>query len=294
MDRNNKWNVAFVSAGIISILMAGLSSSIADEKKVVPDHTGFQSCQSCHTEKHNRWIASGHGKAIAQIARREAAAGDCSVCHSSKRAEAGQQSAISAGAKQESFHKVSCLACHARQKSDYDHRIVMAPDKLCDLCHTQRSILWGKGAKGIDDARNFHSGVPCISCHMSEGNHAMKVIRPDDPTLTEKRQDTCTACHKDNNRAARVTQIQEWQSTYDENMAPLLADLKTIDAALKNAPALLNPSLKTIFDNVKANLSLLEKDGSRGFHNFAFSLEITSLAAGDLKEIKAAIQASRH
>jgi len=117
----------------------------------------------------------------------------------------------------------------------------------------------------------------------------MKVIRPDDPTLTEKRQDTCTACHMDNNREARVGQIQEWQSTYDENMAPLLADVKTIEAAVKKTPDLLTPSLKAKFDSVKANLSLLENDGSRGFHNFAFSLEITSLAAGDLKEIKAAI-----
>jgi hypothetical protein len=125
---------------------------------------------------------------------------------------------------------------------------------------------------------------------MSEGNHKMKVLRPDDPGLTEKRLDTCTACHKDNNREARVQQIREWQSTYEENMAPLLADVKTIESALKNKPSVLDASQKSRFDDVKANLSILEMDGSRGFHNFVFSLEITSLAAGDLKEIKAAIK----
>ena len=118
----------------------------------------------------------------------------------------------------------------------------------------------------------------------------MKVIRPDDPALTGKRQDTCTACHMDNNREARIGQIQEWQSTYAENMTPLLADIKTIEAALKKTPALLNPALKAKFEDVKANLSILEKDGSRGFHNFVFQMEITSQAAGDLKEIKAAIK----
>ena len=148
----------------------------------------------------------------------------------------------------------------------------------------------GVGAKGIEEARNFHSGVPCVSCHMSEGNHQMKVIRPDDPGLTDKRLDTCTACHMDNNREARVRQINEWQSTYDENMAPLLADVKTIEAALQKTPGLLSAPVKAKFDDVKSNLSILEKDGSRGFHNFVFSLEITSLAAGDLKEIKAAIK----
>ena len=263
---------------------------IAEEKKEIPDHAGFQSCQACHAEKHAMWEASNHGKAIRRIVKSNPAATDCGGCHSTKRPEAGQQDAIADNAKKESFHKVSCLACHARQKSQYDHRVVMDPEKLCDTCHTQRAIFWGKGAKGIEDSRNFHSGVPCISCHMTEGNHRMKVLRPDDPGLTEKRLDTCTACHKDNNREARVQQIQEWQSTYDENMAPLLADVKTIEAALKKTPGLLDASLKSKFDDVKANLALLEKDGSRGFHNFVFSLEITWLASGDLKEIKAAIK----
>jgi len=118
----------------------------------------------------------------------------------------------------------------------------------------------------------------------------MKVLRPDDPGLTEKRLDTCTACHKDNNREARVRQLTEYQLTYDENMAPLLADVKGIDEALKKKPNLLNTELKSKLDDVKANLSLLEKDGSRGFHNFVFMLEITANAANDLKEIKAAIK----
>jgi len=73
-------------------------------------------------------------------------------------------------------------------------------------------------------------------------------------------------------------------------MAPLLADVKAIEAALKKTPGLLDASLQSKFDDVKANLVLLEKDGSRGFHNFVFSLEITSLASGGLKEVKAAIK----
>lgn len=290
MNKYNRWNAALISACFFSIIMIGqVIWGIALEKEI-PDHTSFQSCQGCHSEKQSMWEASNHGEAIAQITNNDPAATDCVGCHSSKRLEAGQQDTTGSGAKKERFHKVSCLACHTAQKSEYDHWIVMAPEKLCDLCHTQRSVFWGKGAKGIEDSRNFHSGVPCISCHMSEGNHKMKVLRPDDPGLTEKRTDTCTACHRDNNREARVQQIQEWQSTYDENMAPLLADVKTIDAALKRTPGLLDASLKSKFDDVKANLSILEKDGSRGFHNFVFSLEITSQAAGDLKEIKAAIK----
>ncbi|MBN1568601.1 MAG: hypothetical protein JXA73_12205 [Acidobacteria bacterium] len=291
MNRQNRWNAALIFAGIFGIFVSGyITFVIGEEKKEIPDHAGFQSCQPCHSEKHNMWEASNHGKAIRRTAQNNPAATECSGCHSAKRPEAGQQTAAVGGDRKDSVHKVSCLACHARQKTEYSRRVVVDPDKICESCHTQRSIFWGYGAKGIEDSRNFHSGVPCIGCHMTEGNHRMKVLRPDDPSLTEKRLDTCTACHKDNNREARVHQIQEWQSTYDENMAPLLADVKTIEEALKKNPGVLDASLKAKLEDVKANLTLLEKDGSRGFHNFVFSLEIASLAGGDLKEIKAAVK----
>jgi predicted CXXCH cytochrome family protein len=291
MYKHNGWNVALILIGMVIVATAGyVGFAVAQEKKEIPDHTNFPSCQACHAEKDAMWEASNHGKAIRRLANNSPAATDCAGCHSSARPETAPQDTIADKEKKDSFHKAACLACHARQKSSYDHRVVIDPEKLCDTCHTQRAVFWGKGAKGIEDSRNFHSGVPCISCHMTEGNHRMKVLRPDDPGLTEKRLDTCTACHKDNNREARVQQIQEWQSTYDENMAPLLADVKTIEAALKKTPGLLNASLKSKFDDVKANLALLEKDGSRSFHNFVFSLEIASLASGDLKEIKAAIK----
>jgi hypothetical protein len=290
MNKRKMRDIALISVGFVAIWMAGfIILAIAGEKEI-PDHTGFQSCQACHAEKKTMWEASNHGKAIAQIARNEPGATQCGICHSSGKPEARQLETRGSTATGKSFHKVSCLACHSLQKTEYDHRIVMDPEKICDVCHTQRSVFWGKGAKGIEDSRNFHSGVPCISCHMSEGNHRMKVLRPDDPGLTEKRLDTCTACHKDNNREARVGQIQEWQSTYDENLPPLMADVKIIEAAIKKSPGLFNASLISKFEDVKANLSILEKDGSRGFHNFVFSLEITSLAASDLKELKAVMK----
>jgi hypothetical protein len=287
MNPQDRWNFISISSGI---LMGGLITFVIADEKQIPDHSGFQSCQPCHAEKDEMWEASNHGKAIGLNARVNSTATECSGCHSAKKLEARQQGTTVDSAKKERFHKVSCLACHDTKNGEHAHKLLMDPEKLCDLCHTQRAVFWGKGAKGIEDSRNFHSGVPCVSCHMTEGNHRMKVLRPDDPGLTEKRLDTCTACHKDNNREARVQQIQEWQSTYEESMAPVLADVKTIEAALKKNPVLLNTSLKSKFDDVKSNLTLLEEDGSRGFHNFVFSLEIASLAAGDLKEIMAAIK----
>jgi hypothetical protein len=290
---NAKYNrpTLLLSAAIAGVMVQGLFALIlAQEKQEIPDHAGFQACQPCHAEKQSMWEASNHPKAIGLISINNPAATECGSCHASKSLANGQPGSAAGAASKEIHHKISCLACHARQKSEYDHRLVMAPEKLCDVCHTQRAVFLGKGAKGIEDSRNFHSGVPCVSCHMTEGNHRMKVLRPDDAGLSEKRQDTCTACHMDNNREARVEQIQDWQSTHSENVTPLLADIKIIDEKLKAKPDLLNAELKSKFDDVKTNLSILEKDGSKGFHNFVFSLEITSLAADALKEIKAAVQ----
>jgi predicted CXXCH cytochrome family protein len=278
----------FSSTIIIAALFVAVI--VAGEKKEIPDHSSFQSCQACHAEKASMWAASGHSKAIRLIAENKQAAKDCGSCHSPQSQAGKPQGAATDVAKKESFHKVSCLACHSRQKTEYAHRLVVDPETLCILCHTQKPIFLGHGAKGIEDSRNFHSGVPCFSCHMTEGNHRMKVLRPDDPGLTEKRLDTCTACHKDNNREGRVRQIQEWQSIYDESMKPLMADVKSIDEALRKKPDILDAVLKSKLDDVKANLSLLEKDGSRGFHNFVFMMEITDNAAADLKKIKAAIK----
>ena len=166
----------------------------------------------------------------------------------------------------------------------------MAPEDLCSSCHTQRAVLQGKGAKGIEETRSFHSAVDCFSCHMTEGNHLMKVIRPDDPDLPESRTDTCTGCHRDNNRKARAKQLSDWQAWYKETMDPIQADLGAIDAALKENPDLLDDTLKSKLNDVRSNLGIIIHDGSNGAHNLDYALEIMSLASNDLKEIKAAIK----
>jgi len=79
---------------------------------------------------------------------------------------------------------------------------------------------------------------------MTEGNHKMKVLRPDDPGLTEKRLDTAPPATRTTKRSPRWTNTGV-AITYDENMAPLLADVKTIEAALKKTPGLLDASLKS-------------------------------------------------
>ena len=285
MNRRNAWHIFLMST---FVSLAGIFTFVvAEEKREIPDHSGFpaETCQACHGEKNDMWSNSNHAKVIRSGVATNTAATGCRTCHSPL-----MSPAVTSAGKIASSHQASCLACHDPKSTAQPYKLIMASEKLCESCHNQRDVFLGHGAKGIEDSRNFHSGVPCADCHMTEGNHRMKVLRPDDPNLTEKRLDTCTKCHADDNRVARVRQIQEWQSLYDESMKAVKDNIAAVDAELKKNPNALDATLKTKLDDMKANVSLLDKDGSRGFHNLVFSQEITYQANEDLKEIKASLK----
>jgi hypothetical protein len=49
---------------------------------------------------------------------------------------------------------------------------------------------------------------------------------------------------------------------------------------------LLNAGLKVKLDSVKQNLFILERDRSKGAHNFDFAVKVMAAATSDLKELK--------
>jgi hypothetical protein len=73
-------------------------------------------------------------------------------------------------------------------------------------------------------------------------------------------------------------------------MDPIQADLKAINDAVKGKPDLLDAAMKETLSNLTFNLSLLERDGSRGAHNHDYALEIMTHAAKELQKIKASIK----
>jgi len=269
---------------VVLIAIVGMATVVvAQEKKEIPDHTGFKSCETCHADKQSMWEASGHSKSIGRVANSPQASADCYGCHSTEGVIAKREGQKVDLAAKASFHSVSCLACHEPRATAYPHKLALDPDKLCESCHSQRIVLQGHGAKGIEDIRSVHSEVACASCHMTRGDHSMKVLRPDDPNLAENRTDTCTACHRDGNRKARAQQLQEWQADYKKSMDPLQADLTAVNAALKDKPNLLSAELKAKLDALKQNLFILQRDSSQGFHNPDFASEV-------IKEVQAALK----
>ncbi len=285
MSDGTKWVVGF-RPGMKLSQVPGIQLTPVDPSKIPPD----SNVTANHLRNYNMWAASPHAKALSLVVNNERASADCYGCHSAEGFAAKLQGKKVDTANKGKFNSLSCVACHEPHNSDNPRQLVMDPEKLCTSCHSQEAVLTGKGAKGIAETRSFHSGIPCVSCHMTEGNHLMKVIRPDDPGLAEKRADTCTACHKDNNRKARAAQLEEWQATFKEKMDPLQADMKTISSELKEKPDLLNAELKSKFNDARMNLSILVRDGSRGAHNLDYAMAVMSQASKDFGAAKAAMK----
>jgi predicted CXXCH cytochrome family protein len=283
MSDGSKWVVGF-RPGMNLADLPGLQLTPVDPERLPPDPVAN------HLRIYNMWKASGHSKALSRVIGNSRESADCYGCHSAEGFAARRQGEKVDITEKGSFTTLTCVTCHNSHNSQYPYQLVMEPQELCNACHTQEAVLKGKGAKGIEDTRSFHSAVECVSCHMSEGNHLMKVIRPDDPDLPESRTDACTACHRDNNRDARARQLQDWHAFYKESMDPLQAYLKTIDSALKENPDLLNAELKAKLDDVRSNLSIIIMDGSEGAHNLDYALEIMAQAARDLKKVRAAMK----
>jgi predicted CXXCH cytochrome family protein len=292
-----KERAVWISLCALAVLCAIPSAVPAQDGKGPAGPGAPQDCIACHESGGNfrrnyaMWKESGHSKSISRVMNNSAATADCFACHSDEGFKAKQLGKKVDMAQKASLSSVTCATCHRLpHDSKYPRQLVDDPETLCTSCHSQRSVLQGKGAREIEEARSFHSAVDCISCHMSETNHLMKVIRPDDPGVSEKRVDTCTACHKDNNRKARIAQLQEWQKSYQEAMDPLQANLAALSAALKENPSLLDDKMKAKLNDVRFNLSILVRDRSRGSHNIDFTAEIFSISAKALREIKAAMQ----
>jgi len=201
---------------------------LAAQEKSIPDHSSFTDCQACHAEKYKMWEKSGHSIANKIVTGTAPVGADCLGCHTAEGFTAKLQGGTVDPADRASFKTLSCTVCHKPGSNGNPKQLVINSEKLCDECHTQIRVLQGKGATGVEDTRSFHSGVTCVSCHMPETNHEMKFVRPDDPGLPEDRLDTCTHCHKDNNRKARAKQLTDWRAQHKEAMDLVEAHLAAI------------------------------------------------------------------
>jgi predicted CXXCH cytochrome family protein len=300
MSDGTNWIVGY-RPGMKLSKLPGVQLTLVDPAKLPPDP------EVNHLRIYNMWEASKHGKSLSDVIDKERATPECYGCHSAEGFAARQQYKTIDISNQASLHSLTCVACHDPHESAIPRQGVMTAEKLCASCHSNDSIapgrpavagkpvatsndavLKGYGAVGIQETKDVHSQIGCVNCHMAEGNHLMKVIRPDDPNLAEKRADSCLeGCHKTTDRKDRAARLQEWQAAYSKAMDPLQAEMKVLFAALKSKPDTLTPDLRLKFGAVMTNLSMLTGDGSRGAHNFKYATKILSQARTDIDGVKA-------
>jgi predicted CXXCH cytochrome family protein len=300
MADGTKWVVGY-RPGMKLSDVPGIQVTPVDPAKLPPDP------EVNHLRIYNMWEASKHGKSLSHVIDEKRAGPECYGCHSAEGFAARREYKTIDIAGKASFHSLTCVTCHDSHENAVPHQLVMPGEKLCASCHANETIAPGKpaaagkpvstpndavlkgyGATGIAETEDVHSRIGCINCHMKEGNHLMKVIRPDDPSLAATRADSCLAsCHKNKEKKDLIAGLQQWQAAYTKAMDPLQADMKALFSALKAKPDSLTPDLKLKLGAAMTNLSMLSGDKSRGAHNFKYAEKILGKARADLDAVKA-------
>lgn len=261
-----------------------------------------------HLQEYPQWRASAHAGATQLLIDREETRERCFNCHS---ASAGIQ--IKKGipfVKEEHLVNdgVSCVACHTSHGSEFTAQLKMEPQALCVSCHNvgtnetktigttrpphapQADMLQGTGAINVAPTKGAHTGITCIECHMSEGNHMMKVVKPADAIGVKDRVDSCTACHKDSSPESRGAYLELWQGNVTSRMTRLKADVELIDARLKANPEALTAEVKAQYEKSRANYWMVMKDNSKGAHNFEYTTKILTQTQAEMTKIKAGLK----
>lgn len=250
-----------------------------------------------------QWEKSAHATAKITLDESGHPQERCYACHA---AEAFDDKL--AGKPTPTSHKeydagVSCSACHDPHASNTEGQLRMPKEQLCIACHTaslaqgatfrpgsevhhpMAEMLQGRGAIDVAPTKGAHSELTCVECHMTEGNHLMRVIRPEEVAGDATRKDTCTACHTDSSKDSRGVYLEMWQESTENRLKAAKADLAVITA---NQSAL-SAELKAKFDAAKTNLSFVEADASKGVHNFEYTIKVLNSVTKSFSEIRKAI-----
>lgn len=248
------------------------------------------------------WQASAHANAMVDLQANSHSSSACVECHSAQGASDAEDGIAQAPAAYNDG--VSCVSCH----SPHSAQLKEEPKALCESCHNaeiqegatfkagsavhhpNKEMLEGYGAIGIAPTKGAHSEQSCAECHMTEGNHMMKIIKPED-VMGTARKDTCTSCHahEGSSPESRNVYLGLWKESVTGKLEAIKADQAVIDAAVKANANLLTADQKAMYDAAKTNASFVEQDKSNGAHNFEYAIKVLTKAQKDMAAVKAAI-----
>ncbi|MFZ5824232.1 MAG: ammonia-forming cytochrome c nitrite reductase subunit c552 [Bacillota bacterium] len=199
---------------------------------------------------------------------------------------------------------VTCAVCHEPHNSTEPGQLRMEPQALCISCHNvhgkdrpltlvrpphapQAEMLGGYAAYDIPETKGAHSDLKCIDCHMTEGNHMMKVIKPED-VIGTTRKDSCTKCHDNSSAESRDVYLSLWQESVSRRMEIIDADVKVIEEVIKANPNFFTKAQMDEYVKARANYWFVMKDHSKGAHNFEYAIKILTKAQKDIAAFRKA------
>lgn len=145
----------------------------------------------------------------------------------------------------------TCFNCHDNKSASHDD---------CGMCHIfQKAMLRGIGAKGVGDTPSPHGeGLSCQDCH----------TRSCAPDLK-----TCSSCHDTD----MTDQVERRQAEVSIGIEELKASLTQLDRIFTqygaDAPGIYRDE-HSLYEKAHANYHFMQKDLSRGVHNFEYVQEM--------------------
>ncbi|HYF91448.1 MAG TPA: ammonia-forming cytochrome c nitrite reductase subunit c552 [Symbiobacteriaceae bacterium] len=248
--------------------------------------------------QYSMWQASAHATSLTTLKSNDHWGPQCLKCHT-----ADAYNAIKHDNELPADHNyqdgITCVTCHSAHSTKVSGA---SPRALCESCHTaeiepgqtvkagstvhhpMKEMLAGYGAIGVPETKGAHSEESCVECHMTEGNHMFKVIKPSD-VIGTARKDTCSTCHTNSTPESREVYLNLWQENVSVKLETIAALRAEIEAAVKANPNAMSTDVKAKFDAAKTNASFVEADASKGAHNFEYAIKVLTAAQKDMEAV---------
>ena len=168
---------------------------------------------------------------------------NCDVCHAS-------------GEEHGKIRKtrVECLRCHHQTASN------------CTKCHeTQIKFIQGEALEEKESLPDVMAeGVKCVECHAAiSQRHSLAEVKR-----------TCVQCHE--TRYGEMT--DGWQKEVSDQMRRLKHSLEALRIQKKRVPDPEKRKIEALTGKVEEALKAIDKDKSKGVHNFIYAKKLMSEA----------------
>ncbi len=257
--------------------------------------------KNTHHAQYPEYVTSKHAVALTDLKKNGHANDACLECHSADYYIAKENGEKKLPTLKTATDGVSCQLCH---DSHNPTELRKPKAQVCTQCHNgegvfvagqaahhpQKEIAEGKVGLGFAVAPSLHQalGVTCADCHMpgtavSEGtvrhSHLMKVTLPKDGKKYGM-PNSCSGCHP----KASVDWLQAKIDGYQKNVTTKLATANKLLTAKKAFAANANYKL------AQTQISIVDADGSKGFHNPTLANRLLDNAIAKLNALKAPVK----